>query len=101
MATWEGTVLFNPEMRAAWARLIGLGVEDVFRRHHPEGGQFSFWDYQGLSFPKNLGLRLDFVLATPALAARCTAARIDRDQRKGVKPSDHVPVIAEFDLRRP
>jgi exodeoxyribonuclease-3 len=50
-----------------------------------------------LAFPKNDGLRLDYIFATQPLACRCTAAEIDRDERKGQKPSDHAPVIAVFD----
>jgi exodeoxyribonuclease-3 len=98
VSVWEGTVLFNPEMRETWQRLTGLGLVDVLRRRHPEPGLYTFWDYQGLAFPKDLGLRIDFVLATPDLAERCRSIRIDRDMRKGAKPSDHVPVIAEIDL---
>ncbi len=74
--------------------LLAWGLVDVFRQQHPEGGLYSWWDYRMLAFPKNDGLRLDYILATAAAGKRCTAAEIDREERKGAKPSDHVPVIA-------
>ena len=69
---------------------------DTFRLHHQEGGLYSWWDYRGLGFPRNLGLRIDLVLASPELASRCTEAWIDREARKGELPSDHAPVLARF-----
>jgi exodeoxyribonuclease-3 len=93
---WAGSVLCVSEVREAMAGLIGWGLADVFRKRHPEGGLYSWWDYRQLAFPKNDGLRLDYILATKSPADRCTDAQIDRDERKGEKPSDHAPVIAEF-----
>jgi len=95
-ARWEGSVLYNQELREIHKDLLNLGLVDTFRLHHPTEQAFSWWDYRNLAFPRNEGLRIDFVLATPALAARCEHAWIDRNERKGEKPSDHVPVIAEF-----
>ncbi len=94
---WNGTVLLNPEVRARLAALQEWGLRDVVAERHPEGGPFSWWDYRMLGFPKNLGLRIDLVLATADLAERCTDAFTDRDQRKGEKPSDHAPVFAVFE----
>ena len=96
-ARWEGSVLFNPEMCAWMDELLASGFVDTYRRQHPETRAYSWWDYRRLSFPNNDGLRIDYVLATDELAARCRAAWMDRDERKGSKPSDHVPVVAEFD----
>jgi exodeoxyribonuclease III len=93
---WAESVLCVPEVRQAMAGLIDWGLVDVFRGHHPEGGLYSWWDYRQLAFPKNDGLRLDYILATKPLADRCTDSQIDRDERKGEKPSDHAPVITEF-----
>jgi len=93
---WAESVLFHPEARAAFESIRGWGLVDTFRLHHPEPGRYSWWDYRMLAFPKNQGLRIDHVLATDSLARRCTAAGIDRDERKGPQPSDHVPVWAEF-----
>lgn len=90
----EGSVFFNPDMRAAFANLTKWGFVDAFRIHHKEGGLFSWWDYRGLSFPKNIGLRIDHILLTKPLAERCVSCYIDRKERKGEKPSDHAPVVA-------
>ncbi len=95
-AVWEPTVLYHPTSRAALEELLRRGLVDVHRQQHPEGGLYSWWDYRNLAFPKNDGLRLDYIFATRTLACRCTSAEIDRQERKGEKPSDHAPVIAEF-----
>ena len=93
---WEGSVLFHPEARAGLEHVRSFGLVDTFRLHRQEGGLYSWWDYRMLAFPRNQGLRIDHILATEPLARRCTAASIDRDERKGKQPSDHAPVIAEF-----
>lgn len=93
---WKDSVLCHPEARQALETIRAWGFEDVFRRHHAEGGLYTWWDYRMLGFPKNNGLRIDHVFATPPLAARSIAASIDRDERKGSKPSDHAPLIVEF-----
>jgi exodeoxyribonuclease III len=89
-------VLCHREVRAHFEALRALGFVDTFRKHVPDAGKYSWWDYRQLAFPKGRGLRIDFVLASPALARRCTAAAIDRKEREGEQPSDHAPVIAEF-----
>ncbi|GIV59879.1 MAG: exodeoxyribonuclease III [Rhodothermaceae bacterium] len=93
---WRDSVLFHPEARAALADLTAWGLVDLVRLHHDGPGPFSWWDYRNLAFPKNDGLRIDHLFATDPLAARCTGASIDRDARKGPKPSDHAPVVAVF-----
>lgn len=95
-AAWEESVLCHPTSRAALENLLGWGLVDLHRQQHPEGGAYSWWDYRSLAFPKNDGLRLDYIFATQPLACCCTVAEIDRQERKGEKPSDHAPVIAEF-----
>lgn len=95
---WKMTVLFHPQARAALQRLCDAGFVDTFRLHHAEGGLYSWWDYRGVAFRRNLGLRIDLLLASTALARRCTAAEIDREARKGPNPSDHAPVLATFDV---
>ncbi len=95
--SWEQSVLFHPDVRAAFRDVQAWGFEDTLRLITPEPGLYSWWDYRLLSFPKNDGLRLDLILASPPLAGRCRAASIDRPERKGKQPSDHAPVIAEFD----
>jgi exodeoxyribonuclease-3 len=95
-AAWEGQVLFSEPERAAFSRWIGLGLDDTFRRFDQPPKTFSWWDYRMLAFPKNMGLRIDHILASPSLAARCVSCTIDRNARKGEKPSDHAPVVAQF-----
>lgn len=95
---WADSVLCHADVRVAFASLCDWPMVDVFRQHHPEGGIFSWWDYRRMGFVRNDGIRLDHILATPSLAAACTDAMVDRDERKGEKPSDHAPVIAAFDL---
>jgi exodeoxyribonuclease-3 len=94
---WVGDTLTHAEVRAAFEGLTRWGLVDTFRLRHPEGGFYSWWDYRNLAFPKGDGLRIDFVLATTALAERCRAVGIDRDERKGKQASDHAPVWAEFE----
>jgi exodeoxyribonuclease III len=93
---WKDSVLCHPDARAALARIADLGLVDTFRKHHSEGGYYSWWDYRMLGFPKNNGLRIDHIFATEPLAARCSGAEIDRNERKGKQPSDHAPVFATF-----
>jgi exodeoxyribonuclease III len=95
-AAWKDQVLCHPAERAALAKVCGWGLSDAFRLHNQEAGHFTWWDYRQLAFPKNMGLRIDFVLCSAPLAARCTSVTIDRNARKGKEPSDHAPVIAEF-----
>lgn len=91
---WAGQIHCSPDERAALSSLMSWGLDDVFRRHVAESGHYSWWDYRQLAFPKNNGLRIDHVLATPALAT--SAAVIHRDERKGKEPSDHAPVVVEL-----
>jgi exodeoxyribonuclease-3 len=96
-ARWENSVLFSPLERAALKRVMAAGVTDLFRDLHAgEAGLYSWWDYRMGAFRKNRGLRIDLALATPALAARCTAATIDKRPRELERPSDHAPVIVDF-----
>ena len=95
-AAWEGQVLVSPPERAALQVLLDAGLEDSFRLFEQPPATFSWWDYRMLAFPKNRGMRIDLILLTPALAARCTSSRIDRNTRKGEKPSDHAPVLVEL-----
>ena len=94
---WADTVLCHQDARDALERIRQWGFTDVFREHHPDGGVYSWWDYRMLGFPKNNGIRLDYVFATQSLARSCVTAEVDRDERKGQKPSDHAPVIAIFE----
>ena len=93
---WRGQVLCSDAERAAFHGWLGLGLKDAFRLFDQPEKTFSWWDYRQLAFPKNHGLRIDHILLSPALAASCKSCRIDRQARKGAKPSDHAPVIAEL-----
>jgi exodeoxyribonuclease-3 len=93
---WRGAIMCSEGERAAFQQLCSIGLTDTLRLHHQEPGLFTWWDYRMLSFPKNRGLRIDAILASAALAKKCTAAGIDREMRKGKEPSDHAPIWAEF-----
>jgi exodeoxyribonuclease-3 len=67
------------------------------RERHPGPGVYTYWDYTQLRFPKKEGMRIDFELLSPALAARVVDAEVDRDERKGKGASDHAPVIVTLD----
>lgn len=95
---WEGQILFSQPEKDALAKVVAADLHDTFRKHRSEGGYYSWWDYRMLGFPKNRGMRIDFLLASSELYERCTSSRIDRNERKGTLPSDHAPVIAEFKL---
>lgn len=85
----------SPQERAAFFALQDAGMTDVVRPLIPSG--YTYWDYQRLKFPRNEGIRIDFVLGSPAFAEQVTGAEIHRDERKGEQPSDHVPVVVELD----
>jgi exodeoxyribonuclease-3 len=87
----------TPAERAALAELIGLGLRDVVRERWPDERVFSYWDYRAGRFHQDLGMRIDLVLASDAVATRTKAAWIDRQARKGTGPSDHAPVMVDLD----
>ena len=93
---WRDQVMCHPDERAALAEARRWGLVDVFRQLNPDASQYTWWDYRQLSFPKNRGLRIDHILCTGGMAARCRSVAIDREARKGEAPSDHAPVIADF-----
>jgi exodeoxyribonuclease-3 len=93
----EGLTHVSEPERAAFRAIESAGFADVVRLHNPGPGVYTYWDYTQLRFPKKEGMRIDFVLASPALAARVTGAVIDREERKGKGASDHAPVIVELD----
>jgi exodeoxyribonuclease-3 len=95
-AAWQGQVLVSPPERAAFRALVQLGLHDLFRRFAQPDGSFSWWDYRAAYFRRNQGLRIDLMLGSEALATACTAVRIDVEPRRWERPSDHVPVVAEF-----
>ncbi len=91
---WEGQVLFSEPERAAFRALLGLGLKDSFRLFEQPERSYTWWDYRNLAFRRKLGLRIDHILLSAPLAARCTACTIDVEPRRREQPSDHAPVIA-------
>ncbi len=95
---WRGKILCSDPERAALGALLDLGLSDLFRRFDQEERLFSWWDYRMMGFRRNHGLRIDLILGSNALAEACTSCRIDKEPRRLERPSDHTPVVAEFDL---
>lgn len=95
-AAFVGATHVSEPERQSLAALFDWGLEDVYRRHHADGGVFSWWDYRAGDFHQGRGMRIDLVLLSRALSARSGAVSIDRDARKGQKPSDHAPVVVEL-----
>jgi len=94
---YVGQTHVTPPERAALADLLALGLRDVVRDHWPTQRVFTYWDYRAGMFHKDLGMRIDLVLASPPVAERVRAAWVDRHARKGTLPSDHAPVIVDLD----
>jgi len=86
---------FTPE-RAAFARLLSLGLVDAFRRFPQPPQSYSWWDYRQGAFRRNLGLRIDHILVSPAVLPRLRACTIDVEPRRWERPSDHAPVVLEL-----
>ncbi len=95
---WVKDALFQPESRAALRKIEYLGYSDAFRARNQASGQYTFWDYQGGAWRKNLGIRIDHILLSPQGLDRLGKADIDKHMREGDKPSDHVPVCCELDI---
>ena len=96
-AAFQGSTHVSVPERAAFTALLDAGLTDVVRPFLPGPGVYTYWDYQRLRFARREGMRIDFALASPALAQRVTGAVIDRQERKGKGASDHAPVIVELD----
>ena len=93
---WAGQVLCSEPEREAFGRLLGLGLADSFRLFDQPEKSFTWWDYRMNGFRRNLGLRIDHILLSPELAARCASCSIDIEPRRLERPSDHAPVVAEL-----
>jgi len=92
-------VCYHVDVRAAFEKTKAWGFEDVFRRYHPEAGQYTFFDYRTPNAVKRgMGWRVDHILATPPMVAKCTGCHIDLDPRLAEKPSDHTFLYADFDV---
>lgn len=95
---WLDDALYRPETRAAYRRLLALGLTDAFRALNAAPMNYTFWDYQAGAWPKNNGVRIDHILLTPQAADRLIACEIDREPRDGIKPSDHTPIWADLEI---
>jgi len=93
---WRDKILCSPRERQAFARLLAAGYDDTFRLFDQPHRRFSWWDYRAGAFRRNMGLRIDLILASRAMSALCTACSIDAGPRRLDRPSDHAPVLAEF-----
>ena len=97
-AAWEGSVLVSPAERDAFQRLLAAGLVDTFRQFEQEDKVFSWWDYRAAAFRRNMGLRIDHVLASEPLSVICQSSIVDKAPRRLERPSDHAPAVAEFAL---
>ena len=93
---WRGQVLVSDPEREALRALLGLGLADAFRLFEQPEKSYSWWDYRMAAFRRNMGLRIDHILLTRALASRCRSCFIDVEPRKLERPSDHAPVVCEI-----
>ena len=94
---WGEAILCSPPERKALTDLTALGLTDVFRKFDQPEKAFSWWDYRAAGFRRNAGLRIDLILSSAAMTGRCTACYVDKEPRTWERPSDHAPVVAEFD----
>jgi exodeoxyribonuclease-3 len=94
---WGDAILCSPLEREALEKLIELGLTDVFRKFDQAEDTFSWWDYRAAGFRRNAGLRIDLILTSDSMTSRCIASYVDREPRAWERPSDHAPVVAEFE----
>jgi exodeoxyribonuclease-3 len=97
-SVFEGATHVSEPEREALRAIEATGLVDLTRSMHPDEASFTWWDYRNGSFHRGWGLRIDLLFVDPALLAKATSSYVDRDARKGEKPSDHVPVVADFAL---
>jgi len=94
----RGGVGFHPDERALLQRFFDWGLVDIFRKHIPEGNEYTFWDYRiPNGFKRNMGWRIDYILGTAPLAERSRSVWIDKKARAMSRPSDHTFLVAEFE----
>ncbi len=94
---WQERIMCSQAERTALDEIKRWGFTDTFRQHHEEGGHFSWWDYRAGAFRRNMGLRIDHIWVTRPLLAGSKNTWIDVEPRTWERPSDHAPVIAEFE----
>lgn len=89
---WRNDALFKPETRQAFRKIVYLGLTDAFRALHGEEGQYTYWDYRGGAWNRDLGIRIDHLLLSPQAADRLVECEIDKSPRGWEKASDHTPI---------
>jgi exodeoxyribonuclease-3 len=92
----HGTIMVSEVERERLEHVRQWGFTDAFRMHNQDGGNYTWWDYRMGAFRRNMGFRIDHIWVTKPLGETCTAAWIDKEPRKLERPSDHVPIVAEF-----
>ena len=92
----HGGTHVSPEERESLVHVVNWGLVDTLRARHDDAELYSWWDYQAGAFHKHWGMRIDLLLASASLASRLEWVLIDRNARKGQKPSDHAPLLADF-----
>lgn len=95
---WHERILCSTPERQALQKIIDLGLADTFRLFDQPENSYSWWDYRAAAFRRNMGLRIDLILASRSLTGHCSACVIDKEPRRLERPSDHAPVVAEFKL---
>lgn len=95
-AAWREKILCSSKEREALQAILKLGFADTFRLFEQEEDSFSWWDYRAAAFRRNMGLRIDLILASETLQTKCLFSGVDKLPRSNKRPSDHVPVVAEF-----
>ena len=95
---WRGDALFSPESRRAYNKIAHLGLTNGFKACHPQGGEFSYWDYKGGAWRRDDGILIDHLLLSPQAADHLTASGIDRQTRSRERPSDHAPVWVRLEV---
>ena len=95
---WGEAILCSPKERDALRGLLDLGLTDVFREFDQPEKTFSWWDYRAAGFRRNAGLRIDLILTSETMTKACSSSYVDKEPRAWERPSDHTPVVAEFQL---
>lgn len=95
-AWWRGKILCSDDERQALRQVMAFGLDDALRRHHAQGGIYTWWHYRAGAALVDDGLRIDHVLTSPAMSARCTGVVVHKEVRQQKNPSDHAPVTATF-----
>lgn len=97
-ALWDGQVLFSGPERKAFYSILDTGLNDCYRCLNPAEKNYTWWDYRMNAYKRNMGLRIDHILASQTLQSACIKCFIDKAPRSWERPSDHAPVIAEFNI---